>query len=212
MSTETNLVVLPPMQALMPTIDLLNKRNKAMYDSLEVFNNGQIMAINRSIQAMLTPYVQMQESLKQLTDIMNSQIAEALKSVTAIRINIEFYAPPAKSTQRTISLPSTYVVTPTDSTGISVRFDELGYVWVNGEKIVRANARGSQHGRLFKYLEGKKGSYVTKTEMKQAMNKSAGADQAIKDIQKVLRSHGFELNFERVRGDGLMYNGVIRQQ
>lgn len=212
MSTQTNLVVLPPMQALMPTLDLLNQRNKAIIDSLSLINSGQIMAVNRSIQAMLTPYVQMQESLKQLADIMNSQVAEALKSVTAVRINIEFYVPPVKSIQRTISVPSTYVVAPLGSSVISVRFDELGFVWVNGEKIVRANARGSQHGRLFKYLEAKKGTYVTKAEMKQAMNQASSADQAIKDIQKVLRSHGFELDFERVRGDGLMYHGVIRQQ
>jgi hypothetical protein len=212
MSKQTNLVVLPPMQALMPTIDLLNQRNRAIFDSLELINSGQIMAINRSIQAMLTPYVQMQASIKQLTDIMNSQVAEALKSATAVRINIEFFATPLKSTKRTISLPSTYVVAPADLSVISVRFDELGFVWVNGKKIVRANARSSQHGRLFKYLEGKKGSYVTKSEMKQAMNQASSADQAIKDIQKVLRSYGFELDFERVRGDGLMYHGVIRQQ
>lgn len=212
MSTQANLIVLPQMQAFMPTLGLLNQRNKAIFDSLELINSGQIMVINRSIQAMLTPYVQMQESIKQLTNIMNSRVAEALKSATAIRINIEFYVPSAKSNQGTISLTSTYAVTPSGSSVISVRFDELGFVWVNGEKIVRANARGSQHGRLFKYLEGKKGSYVTKAEMKQAMNQASSADQAIKDIQKVLRSHGFELDFERVRGDGLMYNGVIRQQ
>lgn len=196
----------------MPTIDLLSQRNKAIFDSLELINSGQIMAINRSIQAMLTPYVQMQESLKQLTDIMNSQVAEALKSVTAVRINIEFYVPPAKSNQQTISIPSTYAVLPTGSSVISVRFDELGFVWVNGEKIVRANARGSQHGRLFKYLEGKKGSYVTKTEMRKAISRSSSAEQAIKDIQKVLRSHGFEMSYEPVHGDGIKYNGVIRQQ
>ncbi len=213
MNTQTNLVTFPQVQSIAPALEVFSRHNKLMVDAFDTINNRQMAALHKSLQIALEPYARMQESLTLLTDRISGQIFEALKSATLFRVNFEFCVPLAKTiVQTVISAPSTYEIAPAGLPVITVRFDELGFVWINDEKIVRANARSSQHGRLFKYLEAKKGSYVTKNEMKQAMNLASSADQAIKDIQKVLRGRGYELSFERVRGDGIMYHGVISQQ
>ena len=211
MSTQNQMVITPTLPAILLVLEVLNQRNKLFAETIASVNFKQIRAMNEAIHAATAPLLEMQKSIQFIADTMAKQFDDVFKNATRIKFNFDFYSPPATTTERTISLDSTYVVAPVGGGLLDIRFDDHGFVWLNNHKIVRANARSSRHGKLLRLFEESKGEIVSNDQIKSQL-KVTNPKQVLKDLKAELRRLGYDLKYTPLPRQGRVYEGVIKKQ
>ena len=211
MSTQNQMVIIPTSPALVSALEAVNQRNKLFAEMFASVNFKQIRAMHEAVQAATAPLLEIQNTIKLVADAMSKQLNDVAKMATLVKFNFDFYAQPARATERVVAVESTYTVLPRSDALLSVRFDEHGFVWLNNQKIVRANARSSRHGQLLRLFEENKGSLVTDSQIKERL-KVVNPKQVLKDLKSELRRLGYDIKYTPLPRQGRVYDGVIKKQ
>ena len=167
-------------------------------------------------KAITLPSLQLIEAThawqKILANSITAQLQQSIIKSLEIKINFELprvYIPSA--------LEEALIEAPTDQPALaennllSVTIDQFGSFVIGGQKIVRANANSSRHGKLLSMLEDNKGQMVSKDDIK-ANLKVGDPKQIMKDLKKELRQLGYRLDYDPYRYQGLVYHGIVHRQ
>lgn len=151
---------------------------------------------------------------KMLANSITAEFQKSLKELLELKINFELpviHLTPILVEGSVINEDSASAPIAVNSGILELSIDQFGQYTIGDHKITRANAKTSRHGQLLNLLEGKRGQLVSKEQIKDEL-KLTNADQVLKDLKKELRLLGYRINYTRYRGQGLVYQGVIRKQ
>lgn len=167
-------------------------------------------------KAITLPSLQLIEATqawqKILANSITAQLQQSIIRSLEIKINFELprvYIP--SSLEEALIKASTDQPALAENNLLSVTIDQFGSFVIGGQKIVRANANSSRHGKLLSILEDNKGRIVSKDDIR-ANIKVGDPRQIMKDLKKELRQLGYRLDYEPYRSQGLVYHGIVHHQ
>ena len=167
-------------------------------------------------KAITLPSLQLIEATQAWQKILANSITAQLQQsiIRSLEIKINFELPrvyiPSTLEEAVIEAPANQPELAENNL-LSVTIDQFGSFIIGGQKIVRANANSSRHGKLLSMLEVNKGQMVSKDDIKASL-KVGDPKQIMKDLKKELRQLGFKLDYEPYRYQGLVYHGIVHRQ
>ena len=165
---------------------------------------------------LLRPMMESLEQTRQLAQMVYAHtevarsLAESFRRLTLPTLQLNFWF-----TQRPwpeVDVESDILEIDAPSTAyMTVTADQYGRQTIDGKRTDRANAITSRHGQLLQWFEANRDELVSEYEMKNYL-KVKDPKQVMRDLKKELRLLGYQLSYERIKRQGVIYRGVIRRQ
>lgn len=97
---------------------------------------------------------------------------------------------------------------------LPVEIDDYGFFVIDGKKLERHNARSSRTGKLLQALLLHKGELVDNDDLKKALSIPGKdvLDRAFRDLKHQLGQDGYQLDCFRIRYQGIVLRGIVKQQ
>lgn len=135
------------------------------------------------------------ETSKRIQDLVNSFVKPLEFMITSSPV---FYVnPSADKHQRTI----------TDEQYLPVANDRYGFFIIAGKKLTILNPNSSRCGRLLSSLIQRRSTVVDYATLKKAVG-SGDLDKNFKDLKRQLRLHGYCIEYDRPRTQGIVLKGL----